>query len=181
MIKKTNFTSPALVGLGNNENNLIIFFLMTWEHLITLVWVFFNVETAKHYKTMHPHPPPSVNRKGTFFPEESTSFHLVNLTKNGCRNHRVDTQRVAMATFWRTFHHDGKFSQAWWGWGDARPPPFTLSTITSKVVVYPHLRGQIHSLFLLYPYMYSVVWTTPPPPPPTGSCSITVKCCNTVY
>jgi hypothetical protein len=39
-----------------------------------------------------------------------------------------------MATFWRTFHHDGKISQLRVGGG--RPPPFTLSTITSKVVVY---------------------------------------------
>ncbi len=39
--------------------------------------------------------------------------------------------------------------------------PFTISTITYKVVVLywwtPQLRGQIHYLFLLYPYMYSVV------------------------
>jgi hypothetical protein len=43
-----------------------------------------------------------------------------------------------MATFWRTFHHDGKISPAWVRMGvhGARPPPFTLSTITSKVVVY---------------------------------------------
>ena len=46
--------------------------------------------------------------------------------------HRV--HRVAMATFWRTFHHDGKINPAWWGWGvHARP---FHSTITSKVMVY---------------------------------------------
>jgi hypothetical protein len=41
--------------------------------------------------------------------------------------------------------------------GGARPPPFTLSTITSKVVVYaPAERAGTLPLFLLYPYMYSV-------------------------
>jgi hypothetical protein len=38
------------------------------------------------------------------------------------------------------------------------PPPFTISTITYKVVVYaPADRADILSLFLLYPYMYSLV------------------------
>ncbi len=41
--------------------------------------------------------------------------------------------------------------------GDARPPTFTVSTITSKVVVYaPAERADTLPLFLLYPYMYSV-------------------------
>jgi len=47
--------------------------------------------------------------------------------------------------------------------GVARSPPFTLSTITSKVVVYASAeRAQYTPLFLIYPYMYSVG-----PPPPT--------------
>jgi hypothetical protein len=41
--------------------------------------------------------------------------------------------------------------------GGAPLPPFTLSTITSKVVVYaPAERADALPLFLLYPYMYSV-------------------------
>jgi hypothetical protein len=47
--------------------------------------------------------------------------------------------------------------------GDTRPPPppFTLSTITSKVVVYaPAKRAGTLPLFLLYPYMYSVLHTS---------------------
>jgi hypothetical protein len=49
--------------------------------------------------------------------------------------HRV--HRVAMTTFWRTYHHDGKISPACMVTvGRARPPPFNVSTITSKVVVY---------------------------------------------
>ncbi len=42
------------------------------------------------------------------------------------------TQRVAIATFWRTFHHVGKLAQLVWV-GGARPSPFTISTITYKV------------------------------------------------
>jgi hypothetical protein len=42
----------------------------------------------------------------------------------------------------------------------ARPSPFTISTITYKVVVYaPAVRADTLPLFLLYPYMYSVVQT----------------------
>jgi hypothetical protein len=42
--------------------------------------------------------------------------------------------------------------------GGARPPPFTLSTITCKVVVYaPAERADTLSLFLLYAYLYSVI------------------------
>ncbi len=42
--------------------------------------------------------------------------------------------------------------------GGARPPPCTISTITYKVVVYALAeRADTLSLFLLYPYMYSVV------------------------
>ncbi len=41
--------------------------------------------------------------------------------------------------------------------GGARPPPFTISTITYKVVVYaPDEMADTLPLFLLYPYMYSV-------------------------
>ncbi len=68
-------------------------------------------------------------------------------------------RRLAMAPFWRKFHHDGKISPGWWGWGvpTAHPPPFTLSTITHKVVVVyaPAERADTLPLFLLYPYMYS--------------------------
>ncbi len=54
----------------------------------------------------------------------------------------TEYNRVAMPSFWRIFHHDGKISPAWWGWGvhALRPPHFTISTacppITYKVVVY---------------------------------------------
>jgi hypothetical protein len=64
---------------------------------------------------------------------------------------------LAIATFWHTFHHDGKFSLVRvWG---ARFPPLTLFTITSNVVAYALAeRAGTLPLFLLYPYMYSVVY-----------------------
>ncbi len=41
--------------------------------------------------------------------------------------------------------------------GGARPPPFTVPSITYKVVVYaPAERADALPLFLLYPFMYSV-------------------------
>jgi hypothetical protein len=66
---------------------------------------------------------------------------------------------VATATFWRTFHNDGKISPGAVRGGGSRPQPFTISTITHKVVVYaPAEREDTLSLFLLYPYMYCTLW-----------------------
>jgi hypothetical protein len=61
-----------------------------------------------------------------------------------------------MTTFWHTFYHDGKLAQPDEGEGLHAHPPFTISTITYKVVVYTlQLRGQIHFL-----YFYSTpIWT----------------------
>ncbi len=74
-------------------------------------------------------------------------------------HHRV--HRVATVIFWRTFHHDGKISPGWCGEGGARPPAFTKCTITNKVVEYaPAERTDTLPVFLIYPYMYSVVFTT---------------------
>ncbi len=45
--------------------------------------------------------------------------------------------------------------------GDARPLPFTISTITYKVVLYTLAESaNTLSLFLLYPYMYSACGKT---------------------
>ncbi len=68
--------------------------------------------------------------------------------------------RMATSTFWCTFHQDGKISPVWWEWG-CTPTPFALSTITHKVGVYaPAEKADTLPLFLLYPYMYSVILTT---------------------
>jgi hypothetical protein len=60
--------------------------------------------------------------------------------------------------------------------GHARHPSFTVSTITSKAVVYaPADRADTLPIFLLYPYMYSVGSTQPHP---TGSqnCGLLPRC-----
>jgi hypothetical protein len=50
--------------------------------------------------------------------------------------------------------------------GGARPPPFTISTITHKVVVYFPAEGEdTLPLFLFYPYMYDVNSIIPSLPP----------------
>ncbi len=73
--------------------------------------------------------------------------------KNILFDHRAHW--VAVATLWRTFHHDGKISPAWWGWGE-HSLPLSLYLL-SRVVGTLLPRGQIHSsIFLLYPYMHSV-------------------------
>ncbi len=77
-------------------------------------------------------------------------------------DHRVwsqSTHRMAMATFWRTFHHDGKISPGWWGWGVHAPTPFhyIYHHVQSCGVQYvPADRVDTLPLLILYPYMYSV-------------------------
>ncbi len=53
-------------------------------------------------------------------------------------NHRV--HRVATPAFWRTFHHEGKISPGWWGWGVHAhplslhlPSPVKFSVLSSWV------------------------------------------------
>ncbi len=72
------------------------------------------------------------------------------------------THRVAMTTFWRKYHHDGKISPSWSGRGVHAPPPFIISTTKYKVVVWVYdaaERADTLPLFLLYPCMYSVEQT----------------------
>jgi hypothetical protein len=86
---------------------------------------------------------------GMFRPFFSVNWPFVFL------RHRV--YRVAMATFRRTFRHEDKIRPSWWWLGGARPPPFTISTITSKGAVYTtDERADTLPLFLLYPCMYSM-------------------------
>jgi hypothetical protein len=63
------------------------------------------------------------------------------------------THRVAMATFWRIFHHDGKLSPSWWGWG-VHAQPLSLYLPSSTKLWYENTiqrREQIH-----FPYFYSI-------------------------
>jgi hypothetical protein len=65
------------------------------------------------------------------------------------------THRVAMATFRRTFHHDGKISLAWWGWGVHAHPLSQYLPSRTKLWCNLQLRGQTHS-----PYFYSTPIST---------------------
>ncbi len=56
------------------------------------------------------------------------------------------THRVAMAIFWRSFHHDNKISPAWWGLG-CTPSPFIYLPSWAKLWCMLQLRGQIHSTY----------------------------------
>ncbi len=58
---------------------------------------------------------------------------------------------MATATFWRTFHHEGKIGE---GGGGARPPSFTLFAITYKVAVYVYAPGERADTLTL-PYFIS--------------------------
>jgi hypothetical protein len=76
-------------------------------------------------------------------------------------------QLIVATTEYTEWHSNGHFlanivmeklAQAVEGMGGARPPPLTISTITYKVVVYVLAdRADTRPLFLLYPYMYSVI------------------------
>jgi hypothetical protein len=75
-----------------------------------------------------------------------------------CFCHRV--QRVAITTFWRTFHHDGKISPAWWGWGVHVLPLSYIYHHKESCSERSNWEADTLPLFLLYPYMYSVVSKT---------------------
>jgi hypothetical protein len=73
-----------------------------------------------------------------------------------CSRHRV--HRVATAAFWRTFHHEGKISSGWLGWG-VHVHPLSLHLPSSvKLQCTLQLSGQIHwHCFISSKNMYSVV------------------------
>ncbi len=64
--------------------------------------------------------------RGSCYRDSGADRHIIDMVWLYSQN----THRVAMVPFWRTFHHDGKISPAWWGYGGARPPTFTIFTIT---------------------------------------------------
>ncbi len=85
-----------------------------------------------------------------------SAMHSYPFRRRFCCRHRVHTEWQ-----WPLFGTHSimmvKSAQPGEG-GSARPPPFALSTIMTKVVVYaPAERTDTLCLFLLYPYRYSVV------------------------
>jgi hypothetical protein len=96
-----------------------------------------------------------LSQKGKKSDPSSHSWKLVTSYLQGrCGFKPESTHRVAMATFWRTFRHDGKISPSWWGWGGVHALPLSLYLPSSaKLWCTLQLRGQmIHS-----PYFYSTV------------------------
>ncbi len=80
-------------------------------------------------------------------------------------HHRV--HRVATATSWHTFHHDGKISLGWWGWGVHAHLPTPLHSVYHHVQscsVRTSWEGRYTHLFLGFSplplYMYYVDFTT---------------------
>jgi hypothetical protein len=68
---------------------------------------------------------------------------LIVLSLLSVQDTEYTVHRVSMATFWCTFHHDGKISPAWWGW--SVHAPFSLY-LPSRVKFWCtlQLRWQIH-------------------------------------
>ncbi len=64
------------------------------------------------------------------------------------------THRVAIATFWRSLHHDVN-QPSLVRLGGARPPPSGLSAITSKVVMYAPAERADPQTLSKYPYFSS--------------------------
>ncbi len=58
------------------------------------------------------------------------------------QNHKV--HRVATAAFWRTFHHEGKISPGWWGWGVHAHPLSLHLPSPVKLQCTLQLSGRIH-------------------------------------
>ncbi len=68
------------------------------------------------------------------------------------RDERVSIDRQWL--FWLLFHHDGKIQPSLVRVRGACPPPLTISTITSKVVVYPPAeKADTLLLFPFYPFL----------------------------
>jgi hypothetical protein len=98
--------------------------------------------------------------------------------------HPQSTRRVATATLLRAFHHYG----TWWGWGLTPTPFHYIYHRVQSWGVRSIWEGRYTPLFLLYPYVYSVVTTPPLPPHPPflgvqfnnkkqQSFLLTVSCC----
>ncbi len=84
--------------------------------------------------------------------KQSTLYTLYTLQslRSTLNIRRESTNRPAMATFWRTFHHDGKISPACWGGGGVHALSFSLYLPSqAKLFVYaPAERADTLLLFL---------------------------------
>ncbi len=84
-------------------------------------------------------------------------FHFPFLSRHN--NHRLEiTNRLAMATFWSTFIHDGKFSPGKGGGVHALPLSLYLPS-RAKLWRTLQLRGHIHSSYFSSTLFFCVVIT----------------------
>ncbi len=84
------------------------------------------------------------------------------------QTHRV--HRVAMANFWRTFHHDGKINPGWWGCGCmriAQPFHYIYHLVPSRLFG-PKWHYRLRSLPFQGPKKYR--FPGPPNPIPLATC-----------
>ncbi len=76
----------------------------------------------------------------------------------------LGTHRLAMATFWRTFHHDGKIALAWCGWGVHALPPLLYLPSRAKLWCMLLLIGQIYTPHISPLPLYVLCGSTHPHP-----------------
>jgi hypothetical protein len=87
---------------------------------------------------------------------------LSKLRRPSCHGYQIQSaHRVAMAVFWRIFHHDGKISPACWEWGCTLTPFHSIYNYEQSCGVRFSWEGTIHSPISHLP-LY-VLCGTPPP------------------
>jgi hypothetical protein len=65
---------------------------------------------------------------------------------------------LCVTTFWRTFHHDGKMSPGWWGWGVHEHPLSLYLPSRTKLWCTLQLRGKIHSTYFYSTPICTLWW-----------------------
>ncbi len=122
---------------------------------------FKNLHTTLTWKPMRGGDLKQITSCGKF------SFQVTFKMKRSCmafyERPPESTHRVAMATFWSTFHHDDKICPTWWGWRVYVLPLSLYLQSRAKLWCTLQLRGQIH-----FPYFSSTPIRTLWCPPSTG-------------
>jgi hypothetical protein len=83
----------------------------TLSHVYSVVYPYMEFRFIKHHKERHR------KKEKNFWSDKKKEKYSTNMKEYSPDSRAQSTHRVAMATFWRIFHHDGKISQACWGWG----------------------------------------------------------------
>jgi hypothetical protein len=67
--------------------------------------------------------------------------HLTSYSLIKAFTHRIHTEWQRLCGDWRTFHHDGKISPGWWGWGVHTQRPSLYLPSWTKLQCTRQLRG----------------------------------------